>query len=182
MELSGEKVSLTKISVNELDFICKIECDKSIWYFEEYVQSNENEVRKEYLHKIEEKERIRNYDFIVTIVEGVSKIPIGLAQIWSYSEFRKSWELGFAILPEYSGKGYGRESAKLLLAFAFEQLDAHKVVGMCHSKNTRSVSLMEDIGMTREAIFKEELFWHNKWIDQYFFSILEKEYLLKYKQ
>ncbi len=47
---------------------------------------------------------------------------------------------------------------------------------MCNSKNTRSAALMEDIGMNREAIFKEELFWQNKWTDQYFFSILEKEY------
>ena len=181
MELSGEKVVLSTISINELDFICRIECDKNLWYFEEYVQSNENVVREQYLHKIEEKERVRSYDFIVTLAEDSSKTPIGLAQIWSYSEFRKSWEIGFAILPEYSGEGNGREAAKLLLKCAFEKLDAHKVVGMCNSKNTRSAALMEDIGMTREAIFKEELFWQNRWIDQYFFSILEKEYFHKYK-
>ncbi len=180
MELSGEQVLLSKISIDELDFICRIECDANLWYFEEYVQSNENVVREQYLHKIEGKERVRSYDFIVTLAEDSSKTPIGLAQIWSYSEFRKSWEIGFAILPEYSGEGYGSEAAKLLLQFAFEKLDAHKVVGMCNSKNSRSAALMEHIGMTREAIFKEELFWQNKWIDQYFFSILDKEYLRKY--
>ena len=119
MEISGEKVSLTKITVNELDFICRIECDKNLWYFEEYVQSNEKVVREEYLHKIQEKDRVRSYDFIVTLVEDSSKTSIGLAQIWSYSEFRKSWEIGFAILPEYSGEGNGREAAKLLLTCAF---------------------------------------------------------------
>lgn len=35
---------------------------------------------------------------------------------------------------------------------------------------------MENIGMRKEAIFKEELFWQNKWVDQYYFSILEREY------
>lgn len=107
------------------------------------------------------------------------KTRIGLAQIWSYSEYRKSWEIGFAILPVYGGQGYGSEAAKLLLQFAFEKLDAHKVVGMCNSRNKRSAALMERISMTREAIFKEELFWQHQWIDQYYYSILEKEFFQK---
>ena len=37
--------------------------------------------------------------------------------------------------------------------FAFEKLNAHKVVGMCNSNNTRSATSMECIGMTRGAIF-----------------------------
>ncbi|RAL24225.1 GNAT family N-acetyltransferase [Thermoflavimicrobium daqui] len=176
MELSGEKILLSKISINDLDFICRIECNKNLWYFEEYVESDKNVVREEYIQKIEEKEKPTSYDFIVTIATDKSKTPIGLAQIWNNSEYRKSWEIGFAILPEYWGKGYGSEAARLLLQFAFEELDAHKVVGMCNANNTRSAALMEHIGMRREAIFKEELFWQNKWVDQYYFSILEREY------
>ncbi|OAJ73351.1 hypothetical protein AYJ08_00850 [Brevibacillus sp. SKDU10] len=48
---------------------------------------------------------------------------------------------------------------------------------MCNSQNKRSIALMERIGMTKEAVFKEELFWQNEWVDQYFFSVLEKEFL-----
>ncbi|MBT2217393.1 GNAT family N-acetyltransferase [Virgibacillus dakarensis] len=175
MELFGERLLLSKISIDDLDFICRIECDENLWYFEEYVQSDEKVVREEYIHKIEENGK-PSYDFIVTLAADESKTPIGLAQIWSDNEYRKSWEIGFAILPEYGGKGYGTEAAKLLLQFAFEKLDAHKVVGMCNANNICSAALMEHIGMEREAIFREELFWQNKWTDQYYFSILEREY------
>ncbi|PYI50321.1 hypothetical protein DLM86_30085 [Paenibacillus flagellatus] len=74
---------------------------------------------------------------------------MGLAQIWRYVEHRRSWEIGFAVLPEYGGRGYGTETASLLLRFAFEHLDAHKVVGMCNSHNTRSAALLERIGAPR---------------------------------
>jgi len=37
---------------------------------------------------------------------------------------------------------------------------------------------MENIGMTREAIFREELLWNGEWTDQCFFSILDKEFLV----
>ncbi|WP_242698180.1 GNAT family N-acetyltransferase [Bacillus sp. SD088] len=167
---------MSKVSMNDLDFICRIECDKSLWEFEEIVQSNEDVVREEYIDKIEKGGKAGNYDFIVNLAKNGRKIPIGLAQIWSYNDYRKSWEIGFAILPEYWGRGYGGESAKLLLKYAFERLNAHKVVGMCNSNNKYSAALMEHIGMVREAIFKEELFWKNKWTDQYYYSILEKEF------
>ncbi|MED3575168.1 GNAT family protein [Cytobacillus praedii] len=177
IELAGANLLLSMVSIKDLDFVCRIECDRNLWYFEEYVESDKNVVREEYIQKIEEKEKPTSYDFIVTVASDKNKAPIGLAQIWISSKYRKSWEIGFAILPEYRGKGYGREAAKLLLQFAFKKLDAHKVVGMCNSNNISSAVLMEHIGMRREAIFKEELFWQNKWVDQYYFSILKKEFL-----
>ncbi|GIO02583.1 hypothetical protein J5TS2_32510 [Brevibacillus halotolerans] len=177
MKIVGEKLLLSSVSNKDLDFICRIECDQSLWYFEDYVESDDKIVRENYLRKIEESDEGSSYDFIVTIAGDQSNTPIGLAQIWSYVEHRKSWEIGFSILPAYGGQGYGSEAAKLLLQFAFEQLGAHKVVGMCNSQNKRSIALMERIGMTKEAVFKEELFWQNEWVDQYFFSVLEKEFL-----
>ncbi|WP_259392308.1 GNAT family N-acetyltransferase [Paenibacillus thiaminolyticus] len=42
---------------------------------------------------------------------------------------------------------------------------------------TRSDSaLMEHIGMRREGVFKEELYWNKRWTDQFFYSILDSEY------
>lgn len=176
LELSSGNLLLTKITDNDLDFVCRIECDKELWYFEESVGSDQNVVRETYIQRLGETGKTSRYDFIVTLAEDNKKTPIGLIQIWNYIEFRNSWEIGFAILPEYGAKGYGRTAANLLIKFAFEKLGAHKVVGMCNSENKRSAALMEHIGMTREAIFKEELFWQNQWTDQYYYSILEKEY------
>jgi ribosomal-protein-alanine N-acetyltransferase len=135
-------------------------------------------VRDSYIHKIES-EDASSYHFVVTLLADKNKTPIGLVKIRRYIEYRKSWEIGYAILPENGGQGYGSEAAKLIFQFAFEKLDAHKVVGMCNSSNTHSAAIMERIGMTKEAVFKEELFWRNQWIDQYYYSILEKEFLLK---
>lgn len=175
MELLGDKLLLSRVSINDLDFICKRECDKSLWEFEEFVHSREDIVREEYIAKIEGK-KLGSYDFIVNLMVDGRKTPIGLAQIWSYNDYRKSWEIGFALLPTYRSRGLGREAAKLLLEFAFKSLNAHKVVGMCNSNNKSSAALMEHIGMTREAVFKEELLWKDNWTDQYFYSILEKEF------
>ncbi|OPA75382.1 GNAT family N-acetyltransferase [Paenibacillus selenitireducens] len=176
MTISGDKIILTAITMDDLDFISGIECDQQLWYYEESVQSDVLAVRERYAEKIKSTDEPTSYYYIVTRTNDSSKRPIGFAKIRSYIFSRKSWEIGYCILPEFGGKEYGTEAGKLLLQFAFEQLEAHKVVGMCNAKNSRSAGILEHIGMTREAIFKEELFWHDEWTDQYYYSILDKEY------
>lgn len=96
--------------------------------------------------------------------------------MWKYTDWRKSWEVGFSILSQYQNKGYGVESLRLLLGFAIDELKAHKVVGMCNIENIASGKMMSKCGMRLEGTFKEELDWNGKWTDQQFFSILESEY------
>ncbi|UPK45542.1 GNAT family N-acetyltransferase [Paenibacillus pabuli] len=177
MEFVGQKIRITPVTEQDLDFICKLECDASIWSFEESVETDKEKVRDKYRsHFATTDEKPYAYDFIIRSLEDPEGNPIGLIQMWSYVDLRKSWEIGFAVLPEYEGKGYGSEATSLLLQFAFQKLQAHKVVGMCNSQNVRSAALMQHVGMTQEAVFKEELWWNNEWTDQYFFSILDKEF------
>ncbi|QLG41954.1 GNAT family N-acetyltransferase [Paenibacillus sp. E222] len=177
MEFAGQKIRITPVTEQDLDFICTLECDASIWSFEEDVETDTEKVRDKYRsHFFTTDEEPYAYDFIIRRLEDPEGEPIGLIQMWSYVGHRKSWELGFALLPNYVGNGYGSEATKLLLEFAFNGLHAHKVIGMCNAQNVRSAALMQHVGMTREAVFKEELWWNNQWTDQYFFSILEKEF------
>ncbi|SEM99799.1 GNAT family N-acetyltransferase [Paenibacillus sp. OK076] len=178
MEFAGQKIRITPVTEQDLDFICTLECDASIWSFEEDVETDTEKVRDKYRsHFSTTDEEPYAYDFIIRRLEDPEGEPIGLIQMWSYVGHRKSWELGFALLPNYVGNGYGSEATKLLLEFAFNGLHAHKVIGMCNAQNVRSAALMQHVGMTREAVFKEELWWNNQWTDQYFFSILEKEFI-----
>ncbi|WP_340016289.1 GNAT family N-acetyltransferase [Paenibacillus sp. FSL K6-1318] len=177
MEFVGEKVKITTVTEQDLDFICQLECDTTIWSFEENVETDEEKVREKYRsHFAVADEKPYAYDFVLRRLNDPEGTPLGIVQMWSYVDYRKSWELGFAVLSEYAGRGYGSEGTRLLLQFAFQELQVHKVVGMCNSQNVRSAALMKHVGMTREAVFKEELWWNNQWTDQYFFSILDREF------
>ncbi len=173
-KLIGNKVILTPVTEKDLDFICMVESDKSLWIYEEQVKEDHAAITKLYRNRMSED--VHSYDFIISQKDDVNNTPIGIGNLWGYSEYRKSWEIGYAILPDYQAQGYGFESASLLLKYAFEKLKAHKVVGMCNINNDISSILMQKLGMTREAVFREELFWKGQWTDQCFYSILEKEY------
>ncbi|WP_268625381.1 GNAT family N-acetyltransferase [Paenibacillus alvei] len=174
MKIEGERVRLSRVTAEDLDFICDLETNENIWLFEENVEPNKEIVRQNYLERIDS---TYHYDFKISQKVDGEVTPIGLAHVRSYVDYRRSWEVGYAIIPEYQGLGYGYEAIKRLLDFTFHQLQAHKVVGMCNAHNVKSMKLMEKLGMRREGTFKEELLWNNQWVDQYFYSILDTEYI-----
>ena len=170
-KLQGKTISLNPVTEEYLDFICEVESDESLWKYEESVLTDKKEIREKFTKRM-----VNNkiYDYVVC--RKSDGTPVGVAYIWSYSEERKSWEIGYAILPQYQKQGFCTESVKLLLKFAFTDLKAHKVVGMCNTENISSSAIMEKVGMVKEGTFREELYWQGRWVDQLFYCILESEY------
>ncbi|WP_207729334.1 GNAT family protein [Clostridium sp. 'deep sea'] len=176
--IAGEKVILRPLeTAKDLDFIVDVETNKDLWYYEEYVKEDKQKTRELFIKRM--RPEVKNFDFIISRKNDNTKTAIGVAYTWLYSEYRKSYEIGYVILPQYQKQGFGCDATKSLLKFAFEQLKTHKVVGMCNANNVGSATIMQKVGMRKEAVFKEELFWNNKWTDQYFFAILESEYFNK---
>jgi RimJ/RimL family protein N-acetyltransferase len=58
---------------------------------------------------------------------------------------------------EHHGKGYGREAMECLLAYAFSELNLHRVQLTVFSYNTRAIRLYESLGFTKEGSFREFL-------------------------
>ena len=69
-------------------------------------------------------------------VSGVS-IAIGAAKQW--------------------GKGYGYEVMQLVLRFAFDELNLHRVQLTVFSYNERAIALYEKLGFQREGVHREHL-------------------------
>ncbi|PHN07287.1 GNAT family N-acetyltransferase [Flavilitoribacter nigricans] len=56
-------------------------------------------------------------------------------------------DIGFALLPEYSGKGYAFEIASATLAHAKTELLIPRILGITLPTNTRSIHLLNRIGL-----------------------------------
>ncbi len=57
-----------------------------------------------------------------------------------------AWRLDY----EFWGKGYGSEAASAVLGYGVSDLKLKQIVGFTVYDNTRSIQLMEKIGMTRD--------------------------------
>lgn len=63
------------------------------------------------------------------------------------AHFTPAVEVGWRLAPEFWGKGYATEGAKKCLEFGFETLNLEEIVSFTPVLNTRSMGVMERIGM-----------------------------------
>lgn len=51
---------------------------------------------------------------------------------------------------------------------------------MCNSENLSSAAVMEKAGMSKQGVFREEYLCQGRWVDQFYFSILEQTAKVNY--
>jgi RimJ/RimL family protein N-acetyltransferase len=74
------------------------------------------------------------------------------------------------------GSGYGKEAIALLLDFAFEELNLHRVQLNVFTYNNSAISLYEKLGFKREGVYREFIHRDGKRWDMYLYGILRYEW------
>ena len=91
-------------------------------------------------------------------------------------------EIGYVFARACWHKGYARESARRLMAYAFERLATRRIIALCDTRNAASFALMERLGMRREGEFKKNVGFKTDahgnaiWTDSYQYAILKEEF------
>ena len=60
-----------------------------------------------------------------------------------------SWEIGYHIAKNFTGKGYATEAVKAFLPAMAKKLNLNEVYGICLAENTASVRVLEKCGFTQ---------------------------------
>ncbi len=74
------------------------------------------------------------------------------------------------------GKGYGYEVMQLVLRFAFDELNLHRIQLTVFSYNERAIALYEKLGFQREGVHREHLQCDGKRYDMYLYGLLRSEW------
>lgn len=74
------------------------------------------------------------------------------------------------------GKGIGTAAISLILEFAFNELNLHRVYLQVFSFNERAIKLYEKMGFIHEGKFRQALYRMGKWHDIVIMGILKDEY------
>ena len=86
-------------------------------------------------------------------------------------------EIGVTVATEHQGKGYAMEAVTCLMDYVFTSLRKHRVRAITDCKNTRTIALLERIGMRREGHFIQNVWFKGAWGDEYLYAILRREWI-----
>jgi RimJ/RimL family protein N-acetyltransferase len=101
---------------------------------------------------------------------------IGHVTLEVKSREHRQGEIGYVLHPDHQGHGYATEAAAVMLRLGFEELDLHRIVGRLDARNAASASVLERLGMRREAHLRENEFVKGEWVSELIYAILASEW------
>ena len=174
--LKGEKVNLRAIEKSDIRlFLGWFNDPEVIQYLQVYLPVTE--LGEEKWH---ERMSLSEKD-VVLIIEAIKgdgiNIPIGSCGLHGINFKDRSATFGIAIgEKDYWSNGYGTEAARLLITYAFEQLNLRRISSSVYDFNERSRKMQEKIGFKIEGARREAIYKNGRYADEIILGLLKKEW------
>lgn len=150
-----ERLLLRKVTVNDADFLLELFNTPS-WL--QYIGDRN-------IHTVEEAaEYIKNGPLPFYAKHGFgsyclelrdSGTRIGMCGLYKRDNLNY-YDLGFALLPPFEGKGYAREACEFILEESREVLKFQSLLAITNKANNRSIQLLERVGFQWQGDFSFE--------------------------
>lgn len=112
-----------------------------------------------------------------SIVERSTDLLIGFCSLWGATIKDRQAELAIGIgEADYRGKMYGPEAMRLLLAYAFGELNYHRVFLTVLADNEPAVRAYRKVGFVEEGRMRRSIWRDGRWKDQLLMAILQDEF------
>ncbi len=99
---------------------------------------------------------------------------VGMVSLTSIDYKNQNAEIGVYISSGNHKQGYAKEAVLMMVNFAINELNMHKIYAFIHSSNIKSVELFRSIGFIRESIDIDAIYSNGKFIDVIKYSIFKK--------
>jgi ribosomal-protein-alanine N-acetyltransferase len=176
INLKTERLNLRPISESDFENVYDLQSlEETAKYNTSKVPENISETKITVGNWILEniKEETKKFTFAIDLVNN--KKFIGLIGINLGKEHYKNAEVWFQLDYIFWNKGYATESLKKIIEFGFETLKLHRIEAGCAIDNIGSISVLEKVGMLREAHTRKLLPLKSGWSDNYGYAILETD-------
>ena len=109
------------------------------------------------------------------ILEKDSNIFVGYFGFFRLIPEHCRAEIGYALNAKYWGKGYMNETINRMVRFGFKIMRLHSIEANINPRNERSKKVLEKIGFKKEAYFRENYLFNDRFLDSVIYSLLEKD-------
>jgi RimJ/RimL family protein N-acetyltransferase len=135
---------------------------------------------KEWQEKEQENKQSDLFVFSIRTLEDNRLIgDVGLdGVLWNHGETFASIGIGDR---EYWGKGYGTDAMRLILRYAFFELNLQRVSLNVFDYNTRAIRSYEKLGFIHEGRLRGVVKRDGRWYDLVFMGILRDEWLARHQ-
>ncbi|RPI78254.1 MAG: N-acetyltransferase [Chloroflexi bacterium] len=130
---------------------------------------------KEWIEKELDQEGTVRFTYMIHTIEA-DKL-IGFVSMWGFDQPGSEAWVGIGMgEPEFWGRGYGTEAMQLILQYAFQELNLHRVTLGVFEYNQRAIRSYEKAGFIHEGRIRKEVLREGKRWDALQMGILREEW------
>lgn len=171
--LKSKHVALTALSTSDLSILFDWINDRELVVNNAPYRPVSQEQHHAWFHTLQE--RGDSYIFGIRLV--ASDKLIGSCQLHSVQLVHHSAELQIRIGDQQErSKGYGTEAVRLLLKFAFCDLNLHRVALQVFHNNLSAIRVYKKVGFVQEGVLRQAAYIDGEYVDIIMMGMLDEDY------
>ena len=147
MEIKTPRLTITRFSTDMAQAVYENSQDDDTRRFVPDEVYNSVEEAREAIDFLMSRYDTNDGPFVYPIITNDSGKNIGYIQICKLED--GTWEIGYHIAKNFTGKGYATEAVKAFLSDMSKKLNIKEVYGICLAENLASVRVLEKCGFTQ---------------------------------
>lgn len=177
--LKSTRLAYKLLTDDDFNMFYSLYSDEAVmrYTYEPRLENKEAAVNK-FREVLDNQTDLRKGNVYVAMLEETHE-PIGIVEyeLYSLNAFGGVAELGYFLLQEYWGTGYGQEMAQALVDVLFNDTTIHRICGSCQAENAASEQIMRKLSMEYEGIERNSRYKNQQWYDEVKYAILREEWL-----
>ncbi len=85
-------------------------------------------------------------------------------------------EIGYMLFPDHWRKGIVSEALNAIITFGFNEIKLHSISANINPKNDASRQILLKHGFRKEAYFREDYYFNDKFLDSEIYGLLKSDY------
>lgn len=172
--ITTDRLLLRKLEITDSEEFFTYRSLPEVCEYQSFMPRNISEAGG-FIRKIPVEANIPNTWFQLAIVNKNEDRLIGDIGI-HFLEDNAQVEIGYTLAPSYQGKGYAIEALKAVLNYVFSNLKKHRITASVDPNNSKSIRLLERLGMRKEAHFIKSYRMGDMWVDDCIYAMLKEEW------
>ena len=174
--LSGDLVQLRPLAIDDLDALCEVGLDGSLWELTTLNIRTKADMKRYIESALDDRSRGTAMPFVT--VDAGSGTVVGSTRFGNIDTLNRKTEIGWTwITPAWQRTHVNTEAKLLMLAHAFEVWNCIRVELKTDVLNERSRNAILRLGAVQEGIHRNHMITDTgRFRDSVFFSIIEDEW------
>jgi diamine N-acetyltransferase len=172
--LQNKHIKLRALEPEDLDFLFSVENNNNFWEVSGTQTPFSKYLLKKYLKNahqdIYEAKQLR-----LVIANLRTNEVIGLLDIFDFNPQHQRAGLGVLILEKYQNKGFATQALKLIIEYAFIQLNLHQIYINIPKNNIKSINLFKKLNFQEIGIKKDWILSKGKFKDIILFQLINSK-------